>query len=77
MACHIGLELMAVEPRIAAGVLGLVGLPDDPSGLRLAEHAARISRPVLYLLQADDALVNLQNGMQLFLKSGRPTSRRT
>jgi dienelactone hydrolase len=56
----LGLPLVAVEPRITAAVLGLMG------DWKLAEHAARVTIPVQFHLQWDDELVPRGDGLALF-----------
>jgi len=56
----IGLPLVAAEPRIAAAVLGLMGLPS------LEEPAARLTVPVEFHLQWDDEIVPRADGLALF-----------
>ena len=56
----LGVPLLAAEPRIAAAVLGLLGVPG------LAEAAAQVTVPVQFLLQWDDDLVPRDQGLALF-----------
>jgi dienelactone hydrolase len=56
----IGLPLVAAEPRISAGILGLMGLPG------LEEPAARLTVPVEFHLQWDDQIVPRADGLALF-----------
>lgn len=60
MGCGLGVPLLAAEPRIRAAVLGLLGAHG------LAEAAARVTVPVLFLLQWDDDLVPRTQGLALF-----------
>ncbi|MEU7866548.1 alpha/beta hydrolase [Dactylosporangium sp. NPDC049140] len=60
MGCGLGLPFVAAEPRVRAAVLGLCG----PLGL--AGAASRITAPVLFLLQWDDALVPREAALALF-----------
>ncbi|MGI5163779.1 alpha/beta hydrolase [Spirillospora sp. CA-253888] len=60
LGCGIGVPLLAAEPRIRAAVLGLLGAHG------LAEAAARVTVPVRFLLQWDDALVPRPQGLALF-----------
>lgn len=60
MGCGLGVPLIAAEPRIRAAVIGLLGAHG------LAEAAARVTVPVLFLLQWDDDLVPRSQGLALF-----------
>ncbi|MFI6318432.1 hypothetical protein ACIBG8_12970 [Nonomuraea sp. NPDC050556] len=53
---YCGLSLLATEPRITAGVLGLFGL------FGLAEVAGRVTVPVEFVLQWDDPMVPRERG---------------
>ena len=64
MGGAIGVYLVAVEPRISAAVLGLVGLP--PNFEALSAAAAGITVPVEFVLQWDDELVPRPSGIALF-----------
>lgn len=70
MGTAIGLPFVAAEPRIGAAVLGLAGLSDRP-GREAFEAAARsLTIPVLFLFQADDELMTLSSGIDLFQAIG-------
>jgi pimeloyl-ACP methyl ester carboxylesterase len=56
----LGVPLAAAEPRISAAVFGLAG------GAILAQAAAGISIPLLFLLQWDDELIPRASGLALF-----------
>ncbi len=60
MGSGIGVPFAAAEPRITAAVFGLAG------GETLAEAAARVTVPVEFLLQWDDAVVPRDSGLALF-----------
>ena len=60
MGCGLGIPLIGAEPRIRAAVLGLLGVQG------LAGDAARITVPVLFLVQWDDQLVRRDQGLALF-----------
>jgi len=60
MGSATGVPLAAAEPRIAAAVFGLAGHET------LAEAAARVTIPVLFLLQWDDEQVPRESGLALF-----------
>jgi fermentation-respiration switch protein FrsA (DUF1100 family) len=60
MGCGLGVPLLAAEPRVRAAVLGLLGVHG------LAETAARVTAPVLFLLQWDDDQVPRDQGLALF-----------
>jgi hypothetical protein len=55
MGSIYGIPLVAAEARIKVAVLGLLGLM-GPTKERFAIDAAKITCPVLYLLQWDDQL---------------------
>ncbi|HEX5587161.1 MAG TPA: alpha/beta hydrolase [Acidimicrobiia bacterium] len=63
MGSIYGTALTAAEPRITAAALGLSGIVDDGEGPmaeigdRLEADSAKISCPVLFLVQADDEVV--------------------
>jgi len=59
MGAAIGIALAAVEPRITAGVFGLVGAP-------LIEAASHVTVPVEFLLQWDDEAVPRDEGLAVF-----------
>jgi pimeloyl-ACP methyl ester carboxylesterase len=65
MGTIFGLPLVAVEPRIRAAVLGLMGTT-GPSRQRLVADAPRVVVPTLFLLQWDDELVQREEGFNLF-----------
>jgi dienelactone hydrolase len=59
-----GLPLVAEEPRITAAVLGLNALrPGDDAQ---AQVAARVTVPVLFLLQSEDELMTRDAGLALW-----------
>ncbi|MFF5187507.1 dienelactone hydrolase family protein [Streptomyces sp. NPDC000345] len=60
MGCGLGVPLLAAEPRVRAAVLGLLGVHG------LAETAARLTVPVLFLLQWDDTRVPREHALALF-----------
>ncbi len=68
MGTLFGIPLLAIEPRIVAGVLGLFGLGSDAGSvsLRLAEDAPRIRCPVLFLQQWHDELFPVETSGRLF-----------
>jgi pimeloyl-ACP methyl ester carboxylesterase len=62
MGSIYGTPTVAAEPRIKAAALGLSGLVEGTEGMasmreRLAAESARITCPVLFLVQADDEVV--------------------
>lgn len=65
MGTMFGLPLVAVEPRIRAAVLGLMGTAIG-TGRRLRADAAEVSCPVLFLQQWDDQLVPRKSSSELF-----------
>ncbi|MGI0012862.1 MAG: alpha/beta hydrolase [Nitrososphaera sp.] len=64
MGGAIGVPLVAAEPRIAAAVLGLAGLP--PNHKPLADAAAKITIPVEFVLQWNDEIVSRDSSFALF-----------
>lgn len=70
MGTAIGLPFVAEEPRITAAVLGLAGLSNRPGNDRFEAAARSLSIPVLFVFQADDELMTLQSGIDLFLALG-------
>jgi dienelactone hydrolase len=60
LGCGLGVPFVAAEPRVRAAVLGLGGAQG------FAEHAARITAPVRFLLQWDDERVPRAEGLALF-----------
>jgi dienelactone hydrolase len=65
MGTILGLPLVAEDDRIVAAVLGLMGLT-GPTRERIAQAAARMSCPVLFLAQRDDALFPWSSALELF-----------
>ncbi|MHB8681058.1 MAG: dienelactone hydrolase family protein [Acidimicrobiales bacterium] len=65
MGTIIGLPLVAAEPRISVAVLGLMGV-SGPTKDRLVADAARLTCPVLFLLQWDDDLFPRDRVLALF-----------
>jgi dienelactone hydrolase len=64
MGTAFGVPLLAGEPRIVAGVLGLGALREGNEGQR--EQAARITVPLLFLFQWDDELMTREGGLALW-----------
>ncbi|MEV6536580.1 alpha/beta hydrolase [Streptomyces sp. NPDC051639] len=60
LGCGLGVPFVAAEPRVRAAVLGLGG------ALASAEHAARVTVPVEFLVQWDDERVPRAQGLALF-----------
>ena len=60
MGCGLGIPFLAAEPRVRAAVLGLAG------SVGLAEAAARLTIPIQFLVQWDDALVPRAQALDLF-----------
>jgi dienelactone hydrolase len=65
MGTILGLPLVAAEPRIAATVLGLMGLT-GPTKSRIAADAPNVLCPVLFLMQWHDELMPRQTVEALF-----------
>ena len=70
MGTAIGLPFVAEEPRITAAVLGLAGLSNRPGADRFEAAARSLQIPVLFLFQAEDELMTLQSGIDLFQAIG-------
>ena len=64
MGTAFGVPLLASEPRIVAGVLGLGALREGSDNLR--EQAAQITIPLLFLFQWDDELMTREGGLALW-----------
>ena len=64
MGTAFGVPLLASEPRIVAGVLGLGALREGSDNLR--EKAAHIEIPLLFLFQWDDELMTREGGLALW-----------
>jgi len=67
MGCRYGIPLVAVEPRIRAAVLGLFGLPPDPTFTATVES---ITVPLLFLFQYHDELMTPEAGLALWAAFG-------
>lgn len=65
MGTILGLPFVAAEPRIAAAVLGLMGLT-GPTRERIARDAPNVRCPVLFLVQWDDELFGWPEAAALF-----------
>lgn len=74
MGTILGIPLVASEPAISVAVLGLWGLTGPTKG-RLADDAAAVSCPVLFLVQWDDALCPRERCFELFEALGTPDKR--
>lgn len=70
MGTAIGLPFVSEEPRVTAAVLGLAGLSNRPGNDRFEAAARNLGIPVLFVFQADDELMSLQSGIDLFLALG-------
>ena len=70
MGTRHGIPLAAAEPRITAAVFGLFGHPADDEESPFARAAARLTIPVLFLLQWDDELFPRTDGLALFDRLG-------
>ena len=64
MGTAIGVPFLAEEPRISCAVLGLAGL--RPNAADFAAAAAKITIPVEFVFQWDDAVAPRENGVALF-----------
>jgi len=74
MGTILGLPLIAAEPRISVAVLGLWGLT-GPTRERLAQDAASVRCPVLFLTQWDDELCPRDRAFELFSALGSQDKR--
>jgi hypothetical protein len=71
MGTAIGLPFVAAEPRITAAVLGLAGASADrPGSERFLESAKSLTIPLLFLFQANDELMTLESGLELWQAFG-------
>lgn len=66
MGSHFGVPFVAGEPRIRAAVLGLFGFSPTRGQTGLDEVAARVTVPVLFLVQWDDEIVPRDGALQLY-----------
>ncbi|HEX3700239.1 MAG TPA: hypothetical protein VHV27_06145 [Phenylobacterium sp.] len=64
MGTAIGVPFVAGELRIACAVLGLAGL--RPGATEMAQAAAKITIPVEFVFQWDDAVAPREHGLALF-----------
>lgn len=69
MGTILGLPLVAAEPRVAAAVLGLMGMT-GPTRSRIEADAPRVRCPVLFLVQGDDELFPVPSALELFAALG-------
>lgn len=65
MGTIFGLPFVASEAQVRVAVLGLMGLT-GPTKERIESDAARITIPLLFLLQNDDQLFKRDKGLALF-----------
>ena len=65
----MGIPMMAEEPRIQAGVLGLMGVW-GPNRERLIEDAPKIQCPIRFLSQWNDEVVPRETVLVLFDRLG-------
>lgn len=64
MGTAIGVPFVAAEPRIDCAVFGLAGL--RPGAADMAEAAARITIPLEFVFQWEDAVAPREHGVALF-----------
>jgi hypothetical protein len=64
MGCAIGVPFVAQQPRITAAVLGLAGL--RPGAAEFEAAARKITVPVEFTFQWDDAVARREDGIALF-----------
>ncbi len=69
MGTMMGVPVIAAEPRVRAAVLGLMGVW-GPYRTRLADDAAQVTCPVLFLAQWDDEIVPRDAALDLFDRLG-------
>lgn len=70
MGTAIGLPFVSEEPRITAAVLGLAGLSNRPGNDRFEAAARALTIPILFVFQANDELMTLQSGLDLWQAIG-------
>ena len=80
MGTVLGLPFVASEPRVRAALLGACGLAaagPNPGrfGDRLRADAARVTCPVLFLVQWDDQIFDRAGALELFDLIGAPDKR--
>ena len=63
MGTHLGVPVVAAEPRIEAAVLGLFGAM---GGERQRAAAAAVQVPVTFVVQLDDELIDRDSAIELF-----------
>jgi hypothetical protein len=64
MGTAIGVPFVSQEPRIACAVFGLAGLRQGAT--EMAQAAAKITIPVEFVFQWEDAVASHENGIALF-----------
>jgi cephalosporin-C deacetylase-like acetyl esterase len=64
MGTAIGVPFVAAEPRIRCAVFGLAGLREGATAM--AEAAGKITIPVQFVFQWEDAVAPRENGIALF-----------
>ncbi len=74
MGTILGLPLVAAEPRIEVAVLGLMGLI-GPTRERHGSDAAKVTIPVLFLVQWDDEIFPRERAFDLFSALATPDKR--
>jgi dienelactone hydrolase len=74
MGTIFGLPVVVAEPRITVAVLGLAGVV-GPTKQRLAQDAAALNCPVLFLSQWDDELFRRDRVLELFDAIASPDKR--
>jgi dienelactone hydrolase len=70
MGTRYGVPLLAAEPRVTAGVLGLFGVGPEPGEDAFRAAARSITIPLLFVLQWDDELVDREHGVALYTAFG-------
>jgi dienelactone hydrolase len=70
MGTAIGVPFVAEEPRVTAAVFGLAGLRPDAS--EMAAAARKITIPVEFVFQWEDAVAPREHGIALFDAFGSP-----
>jgi dienelactone hydrolase len=76
MGAALGISLIAAEPAIRAAVLGLMHPRwPAPPGQRIRADAARLTCPVLFLVNWDDSRVPRAQAFELFELIGSPDKR--
>ena len=76
MGTLLGTPMLAERDDVCAAVLGLAGTsPEQPHGKALAEAAAAIDAPLLFLMQMQDEMIQREHALALFDGFASPDKR--